>query len=164
MSSVPSGKGFVSTPPQSCKSAAARRRAAEVMQRGLPEVGHRVIITKWAMEGQPRPLSGEVTEHRSELDRDKERRSFKVKYDADDAECWHEADEEWQDAEENGGCDRGWVEVNDRCAITLQLLTDPAKTTKCRHMARCNMEALAAEHSRQCPVCRATRTVVPRHM
>jgi hypothetical protein len=123
----------------------------------LPAVG-RHVATKWTVEGHVQSLSGVVVEHKTALDGSKAVHSFKVKYDLDKAECWHGADEAWGAvaADEGGDCDRGWELVNDKCTITLQPLTTPAKTSKCKHLARCNFKALAASRKRECPDCGAT--------
>eukprot|EP00964_Phaeocystis_antarctica_P093830 scaffold60638_cov54-Phaeocystis_antarctica.AAC.1 len=120
----------------------------------LPAMWRRVAIAKWALQGQAKSLTGEVVEHRMELDgRNKAVHEFKVRYDLDEAECWHGADEAWEGADEAGDCDRGWELVSDTCTITLLPLTQPARTSRCKHLARCNLEALAALRTRECPDC-----------
>ena len=124
------------------------------MPPALPAMWRRVAIAKWALQGQAKSLTGEVVEHRMELDgRNKAVHEFKVRYDLDQAECWHGADEAWEGADEAGDCDRGWELVSDMCTITLLPLTQPARTSRCKHLARCNLEALAALRTRECPDC-----------
>ena len=89
------------------------------------------------------------------VDRNKSVTDFRVKYDKDQAFCWHAADAAWDAAEEAGGCYGGWVLVNDKCSITVKPLTTPARTGTCQHVARCNLDALAS-WKRECPDCSAT--------
>ena len=122
----------------------------------LPALGRRVAIAKWAVEGRLQSLTGDVVEHRKLLGgRNKAVEEFRVKYDLDGAECWHAADEVWEAADEAEDCDRGWALVNDWCTLTLQPLTQPAKTSKCKHVARCNLDPLAASGRMECPDCSA---------
>ena len=122
----------------------------------IPEVGLRVAM-EWTVAGHEQSLTGEVVEHKIELDGKNEAiYEFKVKYDSDKAACWHTAEEMWEAAEEATDCDRGRVRVTDKCSITLQPLTQPARTRMCRHLPSCNMDALAALSKRKCPDCSAT--------
>ena len=136
---------------------------------GVPAKGRRVLVN-WArpQKGQPSgQLSGEVIELRKLLDGNKVQHSFKVKYDLDSAECWHDEDDVWQYTDEAGSCDRGWVRINAICSISHQPLTEPAKTEGCKHLAKCNRSALAAliGPSGACPDCGAAlkrkRDLVP---
>ena len=97
----------------------------------LPALGLRVAISTWA---HAESLTGEVVEHWCALG---EAHQFKVRYDLDKDEKWHEANEPWETAGEADDCDRGWALVNNVCSITLQPLTQPAKTSMCKHLARC---------------------------
>ena len=55
----------------------------------LPALGLRVAISTWA---HAESLTGEVVEHWCALG---EAHQFKVRYDLDKAECWHDANEPW---------------------------------------------------------------------
>ena len=120
-----------------------------------PAVGRRVTIA-WTVDGRERSLTGVVVDHRMQLlKRNTTVTDFKVKYDKDQAVCWHAADAAWDAAEDAGYCDGGWVLVNDTCSITKKPLTIPARTGTCQHVARCNLDDLAL-WKRVCPDCGAT--------
>ena len=116
----------------------------------LPAVGTRVEL-RWKLRSSEQWWSGEVLEHQQELEGGK----FRVRYDKDGAATWHAAGDNWRPIAQQSECEAGPRKVANRCSITHKPLLNPAKTTKCKHPAVCNYDALQVSGSR-CPVCSVT--------